>query len=59
VIEGELGETAAEWAERTAIEQRLPPRVMDIDVLRDVMRLMGLLTDEQPQALKDERPRAE
>ena len=55
MIEGELRETAAEWAERTAIEQRLPR----IDVLRDVMRLMGLLTDEQPRALKDERPRAE
>jgi hypothetical protein len=48
VPDDEIRETAAEWAERTAIEQGLPPRVMDIDVLRDVMRLMGLLMDEQP-----------
>jgi hypothetical protein len=46
----ELRKDAAEWAERTAVEQGLPPRVMDIDVLRDVMRLMGLLKDEQPPA---------
>jgi hypothetical protein len=46
----ETHEAAAEWAERTAVEQGLPPRVMDIAVLRDVMRLMGLLKDEQPPA---------
>ena len=42
----ELRKEAAAWAERTAMEQGLPPRVMDIDILREVMRLMGLLKDE-------------
>jgi hypothetical protein len=50
VTDEELRKDAAEWAERTAVEQGLPPRVMDIAVLRGVMRLMGLLKDEQPQA---------
>jgi hypothetical protein len=50
VTRDELRKDAAEWAERTAVEQGLPRRVMDIGVLRDVMRLMGLLKDEQPPA---------
>jgi hypothetical protein len=50
VTDEELRKDAAEWAERTAVEKGLPPRVMGIAVLRDVMRLMGLLKDEQPPA---------
>jgi hypothetical protein len=39
----DLRQSAAEWAERTAIEQGLPPRVTDIATLRHVARLLGLL----------------
>jgi hypothetical protein len=49
VTEDELRESAAAWAERTAIEQGLPPRVMDIAVLRKVLRLLGLVEPEQSE----------
>jgi hypothetical protein len=49
VTEDELRESAAAWAERTAIEQGLPPRVMDIAVLREVLRLLGLVEPEQSE----------
>jgi hypothetical protein len=39
----DLRQSAAEWAERTAIEQGPPPRVTDIATLRHVARLLGLL----------------
>jgi hypothetical protein len=39
----DLRQSAAEWAERTAIEQGLPPHVTDIATLRHVARLLGLL----------------
>jgi hypothetical protein len=48
VADEETHGTAVEWGEFTAVEQGLPPRVMDIDVLRDVID--GLLKDEQPPA---------
>jgi len=47
VTQDEVRELAAAWAERTAIEQGLPPRVMDIAVLRQVGRLLGLVEPEQ------------
>jgi hypothetical protein len=37
-----IREQAAEWAERTAVEQGLPPRVDDIAVLRHVLYLLGI-----------------
>jgi hypothetical protein len=39
----ELRELAHAWAERTAVEQELPPRIEDVVVLRRVLLLMGLL----------------
>jgi hypothetical protein len=37
-----LRKHAAEWAERTALEQGLPPKVTDPDVLREIARLLRL-----------------
>jgi hypothetical protein len=42
VTEDEIRDLAAAWAERTATEQGLPPRVMDISVLRQVVYLLEL-----------------
>ena len=42
MTKGEIREMAPAWAERTAIEQGLPPRVSDITVLREVGRLLEL-----------------
>jgi hypothetical protein len=42
MTEEELRAEAAAWAERTAVEQGLPPSVMEIEGLRQVARLMGL-----------------
>jgi len=42
VNDEELRALAAEWAERTALEQGLPPRVADHDVLRQIARLLEL-----------------
>ena len=42
VTDEELRARAAEWAERTALEQGLPPRVADLDVLRQIARLLEL-----------------
>jgi hypothetical protein len=38
----DLRNLAASWAERTAVEQGLPPRVADVDVLRKVAQLLEL-----------------
>jgi hypothetical protein len=46
MLDDELRKQAAEWAERTAVEQGLPPKVTDQDVLRQVARLLGLLDRE-------------
>jgi hypothetical protein len=43
VRDDQLRELAQQWAERTAVEQALPPKVEDIAVLRQVLYLMGLL----------------
>jgi hypothetical protein len=42
--EDELRKLAAAWAERTAIEQGLPPKV---SVLREVARVLQLSKQEQ------------
>jgi hypothetical protein len=41
VTEDEIRELATAWAKRTAIEQGLRPRVMDIAALRQVVCLLG------------------
>jgi hypothetical protein len=41
---------AQEWAKRTAIEQGLPPKVMDVAVLRRVAQILGL--DKASERLK-------
>jgi hypothetical protein len=43
VRDDRLQELAQQWAERTAVEQGLPPRIEDVVVLRRVLYLMGLL----------------
>lgn len=47
VSEDKIRKQAAAWAERTAIEQGLPPRVMDIAVLCQVLYLLGLVKLER------------
>jgi hypothetical protein len=42
-LDEELRKQAHEWAERTAIEQGLPPRIENVAVLRRILFLMGLL----------------
>lgn len=37
---------AAEWAERTAIEQGLPPKITDPVLIRHILFLWGLLDAE-------------
>jgi hypothetical protein len=39
---------AAAWAEETAIAQGLPPRVEDLEVLRNVCELLGLRASHAP-----------
>jgi hypothetical protein len=41
VSEDETRRQAAAWAERTAIEQGPPPRVIDIAVLCEILHLLG------------------
>ena len=41
-LSDELREQAHRWAEETAIAQGLPPKVMDLDVLRNVCELAGI-----------------
>jgi len=48
--EDELRKLAAAWAERTAIEQGLPPKVTDPGILREVARLLRLSKQEQSAA---------
>jgi hypothetical protein len=50
MLSEELRQQAAEWAERTAIEQGLPPKVTDQGVLREIARLMGLLEAKDSDA---------
>lgn len=41
-LDDELREAAHRWAEETAVAQGLPPRVMDLAILRDVCELLGI-----------------
>lgn len=41
--ESELRGRAGGWAERTAVEQGLPPRIEDIAVLRQILYWLGLV----------------
>jgi hypothetical protein len=48
-MDDELRELAAAWAERTAVEQGLRPKVMDLAVLGEVVLLLGLVEPEQSE----------
>ena len=48
-MDDEFREPAAAWAERTAVEQGLPPRVMELAVLREVVLLLGMVEPEQSE----------
>jgi hypothetical protein len=43
MTEDQFRAMAAAWAERAAIEQGLPPKIQDRQVLRHVLYLMGFL----------------
>ena len=47
-LDDELSERAEKWAEETAVAQGLPPRIEDLDVLRDVCELLGLRRSGAP-----------
>ena len=47
-LDDELREAARRWAEETAIAQGLPPKVMDLEVLRNVCELLGIREPEPP-----------
>ena len=47
-LDDELREAAHQWAEETAVAQGLPPKVMDLEVLRDVCELLGIREPEPP-----------
>jgi hypothetical protein len=47
-LDDELQERAATWAEETAVAQGLPPRVEDLEVLRDVCELLGVRRLDAP-----------
>jgi hypothetical protein len=49
MLDGELRKEAKEWAEQSAIDQGLPPKVEDPVVLREVARLLGLDEPEPPK----------
>ena len=57
-LDDELREAAHRWAEETAAEQGLPPRVMDLDVLQDVCELLGIREQSgEPQTRQTGRSR--
>jgi hypothetical protein len=49
-VDERLRKLAQEWAERTAVEQGLPPKVTDPAVLRRVAQI--LRPDKGPERLK-------
>jgi hypothetical protein len=52
-LDEELRKRAQEWAEKTAVEQGLPPKVTDHAVLREIARLLELeLSDATAPKLK-------
>jgi hypothetical protein len=50
VLDERLRKLAREWAERTAVEQGLPPKVTDVATLRRVARILGL--EKAPERLR-------
>jgi hypothetical protein len=48
----DLRERAAKWAEETAVDQGLPARIEDLDVLRNVCELLGLRESDAPDGMK-------
>jgi hypothetical protein len=47
-LDDELRAAAHAWAEQTAIEQGLPARVEDLEVLRNVAELLELRDSDAP-----------
>jgi hypothetical protein len=51
-LDESLRERAAKWAEETAVAQGLPPRIEDMEVLRNICELLGLRESDTPNGLK-------
>jgi hypothetical protein len=51
-LDESLRERAAKWAEETAVEQGLPARIEDLEVLRNVCELLGLRESDAPDGVK-------
>jgi hypothetical protein len=47
-LDDSLRERAAKWAEETAVAQRLPTRIEDLEVLRNICELLGLRESDPP-----------
>jgi len=43
---------AAKWAEETAVAQGLPPRIEDLEVLRNICELLGLRESDPPDGVQ-------
>lgn len=50
MLDRELRERAQEWAERTAVQAGLPPKVIDTATLRRIAQLFGL--DERQRQVR-------
>jgi hypothetical protein len=51
-LDDDLRERAAKWAEETAVAQGLPPRIEDLEVLRNICELLGLRESDPPDRPK-------
>jgi hypothetical protein len=51
-LDDELRERAEKWAEETAIAQGLPPRIEDLEVLRNVCELREMRRSGAPDGLE-------
>jgi hypothetical protein len=47
-LDESLLERAAKWAEEAAVAQGLPPKIEDMEVLRNVCELLGLRESDAP-----------
>jgi hypothetical protein len=47
-LDDSLRERAAKWAEETAVAQGLPPRIEDMEALRNICELLGLSESNPP-----------
>ena len=51
-LDDSLRQRAAKWAEETAVAQGLPPRIEDMEVLRNICELLGLRESDAPDGAK-------